>query len=212
MSYASRTKRPPRTLTDREVKQVLRAAGKARDGHRDYVIICFGLGCGLRESEITALDVPDVTLDGVRPKRVIQLRVFKRAGLDVKPEDQRCHVPDALYYQLEKYLRAIGARELLAQHAAGKRPGLQLFTSAKGNRLSTRALRGMWQKWQRVAGFDQHYPFHTLRHTAISNVRRETGDIRLAQRVARHANIDTTVRYDHPSDDEVSRAVKGLLG
>jgi site-specific recombinase XerC len=95
--------------------------------------------------------------------------------------------------------------------------GRPLFVSTRGNatgaagrRLSTRSVREMFMSWQIRAGFDQHHNFHALRHTAISTVRRQTKDIRLAQRFARHANIATTVRYDHVSDEEVAAATKGL--
>jgi integrase/recombinase XerC len=203
MSYAERTKRPPRTLTDREVKKILATTGAAKDGFRDHVIISLALGCGLRESEILGLNIEDVSNDGVKPKRIIQLKVFKRAGAGAHPSDHRVHVPDATYYKLEKYLKSIGAAQFYKD--------THLFWSRKGNRLADRSLREMFHRWQKLAGFEHVYNFHTLRHTAISAVRRKTGDIRLAQRFARHANIATTVRYDHVSDEEVAAAVKGMV-
>ena len=205
-SYAERTKRPPRTLTDREVKKILDVTGKAKDGFRDHMIISLALGCGLRESEIVALDVvPDVSADGLKPKRIIQLRVFKRGGQHegADPNFQRVHIPDATYYKLEKFLRA---------EWKTKRPSerTSLFTSRQSMRLSTRQVRRMWREWQHRADFDQLYPFHALRHTAITNVRRASKDIRIAQKFARHVNIVSTVRYEHASDEEVARAVKDL--
>jgi integrase/recombinase XerC len=204
VSYAERTRRPPRTLTDREVKKILDVTGKAKDGFRAHMIISLALGCGLRESEIIALDVGDVSADGRKVKRIIQLRDFKRAGAGADPKDQRCHVPDATYYKLEKYLRAKWGDQSLAGDL-----GRPLFPSRQGRRLCDRQVRRMFAAWQVRAGFDQHYNFHCLRHTAITSVRRRS-DIRLAQRFARHANIATTVRYDHVSDEEVAAAVKGL--
>lgn len=68
-----------------------------------------------------------------------------------------------------------------------------------------------WFIWaQKKADFDQLYRFHCLRHTAITNVRRASKDIRIAQKFARHVNIASTVRYEHASDEEVARAVKDL--
>jgi integrase len=68
----------------------------------------------------------------------------------------------------------------------------------------------MFHTWQQRADFDQIYNFHVLRHTCISRIRKMTGDLRIAQKQARHASIYTTMRYDHPSDEELSAAVKGL--
>ena len=61
----------------------------------------------------------------------------------------------------------------------------------------------MYEHWQRVAGFERHYNFNTLRHTAITNVYRATKDLFLAQRFARHVSPMTTVAYTHPSDVEL---------
>jgi integrase len=46
----------------------------------------------------------------------------------------------------------------------------------------------LFRELQIQAGFDRHYPFHTLRHTAITNVYRVSRDLFLAQRFARHAS------------------------
>jgi site-specific recombinase XerC len=137
----------------------------------------------------------------------VQLRVFKRAALDARPADHVVHLSDATYYKLAKYLRA---EKRFRQTSIAGFGSMPLFVSNRGTRLSARQLRTSWMRWQLRAGFDQHYPFHSLRHTAITGIRRATGDIRLAQRFARHANIQTTVRYDHVSDQEVAAAVKAL--
>jgi len=211
MSYANRTKQPPRTLTDDEQRRLLAVSGKHVDGFRDHVIFSLALGTGLRESEIVGLDVGDVSPDGLKVRRTIQLRVFKRAGADVDPADQRVHLPDGCYYKLQKYLRA-----RYRHHTPS--PTEPLFQATRANqnkgrigcRLSTRRLRELFREWQIRAGFDHLYNFHAIRHTAITALRRKTGDIRIAQRLARHANIATTARYDHPSDQELIDAVKGL--
>jgi len=65
--------------------------------------------------------------------------------------------------------------------------------------------------WQRRAGFDRHYGFHQLRHSAVTNVYRASRDLFLAQRFARHASPLTTVVYTHPSDEEMYDRVRDLL-
>lgn len=61
-----------------------------------------------------------------------------------------------------------------------------------------------------MAGFNRLYPFHALRHTAITNVYRASRDLFLAQRFARHANPMTTVVYTHRSDEELREGVRNL--
>ena len=60
------------------------------------------------------------------------------------------------------------------------------------------------------AGFDRLYPFHALRHTAVTNVYRRSRDLFLAQRFARHLSPLTTTVYTHPSDEELFRRVRTL--
>ncbi len=205
VSYANRTRQPPRTLSDAEVKKILDVSGKHRDGFRDHVILSLALGTGLRESEICGLDVGDVSPDGIKVKRTIQLRVFKRAGKveNVDPADQRVHLPDGTYYKLQKFLRS-----KYRHHTPP--PTEPLFQARTGHRIADRTLRDLFYKWQHLADFDHRFNFHALRHTFITNVRRRTGDIRIAQKAARHVNIATTTRYEHASDQEVLDSVKAL--
>ena len=202
MAYAARTRRPPTTLTDDEVRRLLKVSGQAVDGYRDHVIFSLALGCGLREFEIVGLNCGDIitAADGVRKR--IQLRVFKGAARGVDPKTQRIHLPESTFYKLEKLVRV----EKLYKQI----PTFPFFLSRKGNRLSVRAVRAMFRRWQQVARFDEIHNFHRLRHTAITIFRRRTKDLRLTQKFARHAHIDTTMMYEHAADEELAAAVRGL--
>ena len=205
MSYADRNRRPRPTLTTSELDRVLKVSGRDRDGFRDHVILSLAIGCGLRESEIVGLDVGDLLTDAGGVRQVIQLRVFKgskRKGADARA--QRVHVPPSTYYKLEKFAR-VEELGTFYRHAP-------VFWSRKGRRLSTRAVRALFARWQRLAGIDPPYNFHALRHTAVSLVRRRSKDIRIAQLFARHVSISTTTAYDHPDDDELVEAVRGQPG
>lgn len=207
MSYAARTKRPPRTLSDAEQAKLLKISGAKKDDFRDHVLFSLALGTGLREIEIVGLDVGDVAGPNDRAKRMIQLRVYARKGRakGIDPKSQRVHLPDGTYYKLDKFLRVGGA------DAPAKRyRDSPLFLSREGHRLSTRRLREIFREWQKRAGFDHLYCFHELRHTAITNTYRATRNIRIAQQQARHVDIETTTIYEHASDQEVASAVRGL--
>ena len=211
MTYAARTRQPPRTIPDAEIAKLLKVSGQHRDAFRDHVIISVALGLGLRKMEIAALNVGDVAIvDGKWPKcrRLIQLRVYARKGRKgekVDPKAQRCHVPDGCFYKLEKYLRG-------EFKARGFRPGASdpLFVGRGGARLSGRRIHELFHYWQRRAGFEHLYSFHELRHTAITNAYRLTKNIRIAQRVARHSLVQTTTIYEHASDQEVADAIRKL--
>jgi site-specific recombinase XerD len=202
MSYAERTRKPPRTLTEIEQARLLKTTGEHKDGFRDHVIFSLALGTALRESELLALDVGDVSPDGKKARRRVTLRVFKRATDE--PAPQEVFLPDAVFYKLEKYLRwKDGRGESLA-------PDAPLFVSRNHRRLSARMLREAFRVWQERAGLDRRHTFHSLRHSCCTNAYRRTRDIRLVQRLARHKNIQTTTIYAAPSDDDVLRAVREL--
>ncbi len=85
-----------------------------------------------------------------------------------------------------------------------------LFCNQSRTRISKRRVQFAWRTWQKRAGFDRLYPFHCIRHSAVTNVYRQTRDLFLAQRFARHVSPLTTTVYTHPSDDEMSSRLKDL--
>src|SRR5713101_7126301 len=187
----------PQTLTRREQVVLLRATAS---NPRDHLIYSLALGTGLRLAEIVGLNVGDVYTPEGKPKNRVRLRpeIAKngRAG-DV-------FLPDALLVKIRRFWR----------HKATRREGLQpedpLFCNQSRTRISPRRVQFAFRTWQVKAGFDRLYPFHALRHTAVTNVYRKSRDLFLAQRFARHVSPLTTTVYTHPSDEELFRRVRSL--
>jgi site-specific recombinase XerC len=181
---------------------LLKVTGEHRDGFRDHVIFSLALGTALREHEIAALDVGDILHPDGRVRRRFPLRTFKRSTDE--PARQDCYVPDGTWHKLTKFVQWKRAeRQSLA-------PDAPLFVSRLGQRIAKRTLRYVFRVWQQRAGFDYVYNFHSLRHTALTNLYREKRDIRLVNLVARHKSLDTTAIYASPSDDEVISAIANL--
>jgi site-specific recombinase XerC len=187
---------PPRTLTDREQRLLLKLTGERRAGWRDHVLFSLAFGTGLREHELLALDAGDVLdADLVRARRHVVLRVFKRASQ--APAPQQVVVPDTVRRKLE------------ALFAARRREGEVItatsptFVSRLGRRLSARQVRRVFWQWQERAGFDRRLTFHSTRHSACTNVYRRTKDIRLTQRFARHRSLLSTMIYTHPLEEDL---------
>ena len=118
---------------------------------------------------------------------------------------QEVLLPDTVRAKLE--------RLLTTRKRAGETitPTTPVFVSRLGRRLSARQLRHLFAVWQERAGFERHLGFHTLRHHACSAVYRASKDLRLTQKFARHKSVVTTSIYTHPTDDELLRAVQGLV-
>ena len=108
-------------------------------------------------------------------------------------------LPDAL---MPKLAQRRGGESLDAEAA--------LFCNQTGQRISKRRVQVAFRSWQIKTGFDRLYPFHALRHTAVTNVYRSSRDLFLAQRFARHVSPLTTIVYTHPSDEELAEEVREL--
>ena len=187
----------PSTLTTDEQKLILRVTAKHP---RDHLIISMALGTGLRISELLGLRVGDVFAPDGTPKTRIRVRreIAKRgrAG-DV-------FLPDKLVPKVKRFWR------FKKKRGEGLELGDALFCAQSGRRLSKRRVQFAWRQWQRRAGFDRLYPFHAIRHTSVTNVYRQTRDLFLAQRFARHASPLTTTVYTHPSDEETRSRLRCL--
>ncbi len=109
-----------------------------------------------------------------------------------------------LAVKLERYLR----RRRRQDEALGV--DSPLFVSQPGNRLSKRRAQQVLRAWQERAGFDRLHGFHSLRHSAITNLYRSTKDILLTQRFARHSHLATTTTYTHATDEDLLRSVQRL--
>ncbi len=188
----------PQTLTLAEQRAILRAtAGNLRD----HLIYSLALGTGLRLAEIVGLNVGDVYSPNGTPRTRIRLRpelVKGGRAADV-------FLPDALVRKFRRF------RLFKRRKDQGLKPGDPLFCSQGGKRrISPRRVQFAFRTWQVKAGFGRLYPFHALRHTAVTNVYRGSRDLFLAQRFARHVSPLTTTVYTHPSDQELWQGVRTL--
>lgn len=202
MAYVDTSLRAPKTLTELEQRRLLAATGEHRDGFRDHVLYSLALGTALREHELVALNVGDVSPDGETVRRRFPLRVFKTSTKDAT--GQEAILPDSTHFKLVRFLK------WKRKNGESVAPDAPLFMSRKHGRLSAARVRHAFPDWQKRAGFERRFTFHHLRHTSLSNLYRATGDIRLVQKVARHKNLNTTGIYTHPSDEDVLRAVRNL--
>ena len=187
----------PSTLTSEEQSLLLQATVPEP---RDHLVFSLALGTGLRLAEIVGLNVGEIFSREGSPRGRFRLRreIAKnnRAG-DV-------FLPDALMPKLERF------RSYKLRRFEELECGSPLFCNQSGQRISKRRVQTLFKAWQVIAGFDRLYPFHALRHTAVTNVYRASRDLFLAQRFARHVSPLTTIIYTHPSDDELHSNLRHL--
>lgn len=96
----------------------------------------------------------------------------------------------------------------------GKQPGPIFLPINKGGkiqniRLTTQAVYKILNKRRREAGLKSFCP-HDLRRTFVSDLLEAGADISVVSKMAGHANVQTTARYDRRPEEAKLKAAKLL--
>ncbi len=96
--------------------------------------------------------------------------------------------------------RPLGSLPLFARHDKGAGKKVKPVTTATGRNIVEERVR-------EAIGEDSVGKItpHSFRHYFVTTVLRASGSLKLAQELARHANIAVTQRYAHLSDDELDK-------
>jgi len=181
-------RRMVQTATDRERSRSL----------RNWAILHLALDTGLRVSEICALRIRDLVLDGNTAFLVVR---------DGKGHKKRgVHVGDALRGHLLDFLAW--------KEEAGEPTGPQapLFLSSRGDGPLTRtAVFRIFKQEARKVGLPARFSIHSCRHTYASLLYRASKyNIRLVQKQLGHRSIQTTQIYADVLSEDAALAVNGL--
>ena len=96
--------------------------------------------------------------------------------------------------------RPLSALPLFARHDKGAGKKVKPMTTATGRNIVDDRVR------QALGGeAEGRITPHSFRHYFVTTVLRASGNLKLAQELARHANIAVTQRYAHISDDELDK-------
>ena len=176
-------------LTSRQAKEVLAGVQTdSEEGLRNYAILSLMVTGGLRTIEVSRADVGD--LRTVEENTVL---FVQGKGREEKTEYIKISAP------VEKAIRSyLKARENVEE-------GQPLFTStsnnSRGKRITTRTVSSIVKTALKNAGYDSaRLTAHSLRHTAITLALLAGREITEVQQFARHANLNTTMIYNHALD------------
>jgi site-specific recombinase XerD len=179
-SVKGETVPPGRSVAVGELRALLSTCEQSLLGIRDAAILSLLYGCGLRRAEVVALEVADYN------PAENQLRVRG------KRNKQR------LVPALGGVAAAVG--DWLA--VRGQEPGPLFIRIRRGNhvvrpakRLTTQAVYKMLNERAKQAGVEKLSP-HDLRRSFVGDLLDAGADIATVQKLAGHANVATTTRYD----------------
>ena len=176
-------------LTGGQVKAVIKAVDRSTlQGKRDYAILVLMVTGGLRTIEVSRANIGDLRAAGEYTVLYVQGK-----GKDEKAEYVKISEP------VEKAIRTYLKARKEADQAA------PLFASLsnnnKGQRMTTRAISGLVKEHLTEAGYNSdRLTAHSLRHTAVTLSLLAGKNLEEVQQFARHANIATTMIYNHALD------------
>ncbi|HEY5705732.1 MAG TPA: tyrosine-type recombinase/integrase [Terrimicrobiaceae bacterium] len=177
----------PVGLVEPEVHMLLRAAGQSGHGlaKRNYALIQLMLQTGLRVGEVAALSITDVQIRG--RSGVVRIRQGKEREVPLNATARR-----ALGLYVESHRRMGDADPF--------------FTSARGNRLSTRTIQAVITELARRAKISRvKVSSHTLRHTfALNYLRQNPGKLADLASLLGHGALDSTAIYTRPSREKLA--------
>ncbi len=181
----------------RKLLAAARAQKNPAKAARDAAMVRLMGDRGLRRAEVTGLDMADLDLDGERIAVRGKGLGGQREWITVAPQ-----TIEVIHQWLEMRsglgLNSEGAVFVNLAHAGERR------------RISTTGVYEVFRKLGEAAGLKRWNP-HGLRHAAITAILDLTsGDLRSAQRFARHADPNTTLAYDDNRKDVAGEAARLL--
>ena len=176
--------RLPTPLDESEARTLINLArAEAVDGSaaqmRAWAILELTYACGLRVSEVCALNVSSLN------REALTVRVLGKG----KKERVVPYGPpgrEALDHWLVR-----GRPQLVAQSS-----GEALFLGDRGGRIDPRVVRSMVHRMAAKAGVHDVAP-HGLRHSTATHLLQGGADLRAVQEMLGHASLSTTQRYTH---------------
>lgn len=162
-------------------------------GVRDAAILGVLLGCGLRRSEIVALDMVDM---------IYKDRALKVLGKGNK--ERIAYVPGGAWKRLEKWVE-----EVRGEHEGPLFPRIRRFDDVTGERMSDQAIYHILETRRVETGLEKFAP-HDLRRTFASSMLDNGEDIVTVKDAMGHSSIATTQKYDRRGDERLKRASQRL--
>lgn len=179
-------KRLPRALSVDQVNLLVAVKGREPLALRDRAIMELFYSSGLRLSELVGLDLPLINLTS--------------ASVRVTGKGNKVREVPVGRYAVEAVRAWLPVRSGLAN--ADEQA---LFVTARGGRISTRAVQQRIQYWARRQGLDSAVHPHMLRHSFATHVLESSGELRAVQELLGHANISTTQVYTHLDFQHLAR-------
>lgn len=180
-----RERKLPHFLTTEEVGKLLLAPDVSQPmGNRDRAIFETLYSAGLRVSELVGINLNDLDLeDGL---------------VRVRGKGKRERLAPLGSFAVKAIENWLDNRVPADKQRAGD-DGDPLFLNKFGQRLTTRSIGRMLEKYLKLTGLDARTSPHTIRHSFATHLLNGGADIRSVQELLGHKSLVTTQIYTHVS-------------
>jgi integrase/recombinase XerC len=192
-SPKQRRKLPAFLSVDAAAEVMKAPAGSPRasepERRRDTLLLELLYGAGLRVSELSGLDLDDVSLEREEIRVLGKGRKERIVPLGSKAAEA-----------LRAYL---AERSALADPKTGAQHPRALLLGRRGTRLGVRRVQTLVHRYGALgAGRADLHP-HALRHSCATHMLEGGADLRAIQEMLGHQSLSTTQRYTHVSLDQL---------
>jgi len=180
----------PASISEEEVERLLRAPfdNNTAHGRRDCALLEVLYATGMRVSEVVALNVCDVDIEGGSVHCLSEGGRYREREIPIYPRAVEA---------LERYLRE--GRVVLVHDESEP----ALFVNHRGHRLTRQGLWLIIKKYVNESGITADVTPHTLRHSFATHLLNGGADVRQVQGLLGHANISTTQVYTQLSQEHL---------
>jgi integrase len=180
----------------------------------DYApAVRFKMVSGLRKKEVVALGWPDI--DWRVETVAVRGKGNKLATIPLTTEIAEIlrpllgHHPEAVFTYVCQRPRRGAKTRWDAKVPKDTEDGRE---RVRGQRypITKAGLASAWRRHGGPAAGIKDFRLHDLRHTAATRLLRDSGNLKLVQKLLRHENIATTAKYAHADDADLRAAMEAL--
>ncbi|MBW2064582.1 MAG: tyrosine recombinase XerC [Deltaproteobacteria bacterium] len=158
-------------------------------GMRDVAILEVLYSCGIRVSELAALDVTSVD--------------FEQRLVRVKGKGNRERIVPIGHRAVKAIREYLDESRPLRRRAGLEQAKGPLFLNYRGGRITPRSVDRIVKRYERECGLRSPITPHSLRHTFATHLLDGGADLRSVQELLGHSSLSTTQKYTHVSLDKL---------
>ncbi len=159
---------------------------------RDRAILELLYSSGLRVSELTGLNISDINI------RAEMIKVLGKGN-----KERMIPLGGKAIEALSVYMEAKKTPNKPSKNENEDKASEAVFLNYRGDRLTSRSVARIVEKYLRKAGVPGTGSPHTLRHSFATHLLDSGADLRGIQELLGHASLSTTQKYTHITTDKL---------